>query len=100
MRCSVLTVLSLALLSAMLSAQPAGYAPRGVRAYLVNYSAVHGDRFLEENNDTSASAFGKNFSQFRISNGKSVPGENDTVLEGDGNLEIVAGHRRTANLCT
>jgi hypothetical protein len=48
MRCSVLTVLSLALLSATLPAQPAGYASRGVRAYLVNYNAVHGDRFLAE----------------------------------------------------
>lgn len=48
MRCSVLTVLALALLSATLPAQPAGYASRGVRAYLVNYNAVHGDRFLAE----------------------------------------------------
>jgi hypothetical protein len=28
--------------------QPTAYDARGVRSYLVNYSAIHGDRFLAE----------------------------------------------------
>ena len=45
---SFLIIVALLIQSGVLFAQPAGYAPRGVRAYLVNYNAVHGDRFLAE----------------------------------------------------
>ncbi len=45
---SSILALILLLSAGVLSAQPAAYAPRGVRAYLVNYGAVHGDRFLAE----------------------------------------------------
>ncbi|MFA6233998.1 MAG: putative glycoside hydrolase, partial [Bacteroidota bacterium] len=48
MRYTLLTALTLTIFSSAIVAQPAGYAPRGVRAYLVNYGAVHGDRFLAE----------------------------------------------------
>lgn len=48
MRYSLYITLAIALSAATLTAQPAGYAPRGVRAYLVNYNAVGGDRFLAE----------------------------------------------------
>lgn len=48
MRNATILALILLLSAGVLSAQPAGYAPRGVRAYLVNYGAVHGDRFLAE----------------------------------------------------
>ena len=36
------------LASASLHGQPSSYAPRGLRPYLVNYSAIHGERFLAE----------------------------------------------------
>ncbi|MBR9976071.1 MAG: hypothetical protein KFF77_10855, partial [Bacteroidetes bacterium] len=48
MRRVVVLVLAFLIQSGALPAQPAGYTPRGVRAYLVNYNAVHGDRFLAE----------------------------------------------------
>ncbi len=50
MRCPILQLLILAFVlhTVPASGQPATYQSRGVRAYLVNYSAVHGDRFLAE----------------------------------------------------
>ncbi len=48
MRNTTILTLILIIIAGTLAAQPAGYTPRGVKAYLVNYSAVHGDRFLAE----------------------------------------------------
>lgn len=48
MRYAIVMIALLLQQGGVLFAQPAGYAPRGVRAYLVNYNAVRGDRFLAE----------------------------------------------------
>ncbi|MCB2203522.1 hypothetical protein KQI65_02140 [bacterium] len=44
--CILLT--SVSIIPQVAHAQPKGYASRGVRAYLVNYSAIRGDRYLAE----------------------------------------------------
>ncbi len=55
-----------------------------------------GDRDFEENQDAATAAVGQNFGQHRVFRGERISRENDTVLENDGDLEIVAGHQRAA----
>ena len=53
-----------------------------------------GDGFLDDDQRTASAAFAQDSGEFRVFRGEGIPCENNTVLEGDGNLEIVAGHQR------